>query len=611
MGLVSKSIPNLINGISQQPDELRLESQGEIQENGLSDVVDGLKKRPPAKFIKKLVKTKSSYTTGVLTTGNTEPLDVSDCYITTYKRSETEQYTVVIKPHASTPVIYVYDQNGNLNYESGAGSWDWSSGSCVFVKTNTDDTSYLAETNGTKNDITSTSVSDYTFIVNKKKVVEQDPVVEPKETGYKALVYLKSVNYSRNYRVKVTSKKDNTETLAAHAQTSAGNSANTTDETQLRVGEVIKKLTGDVGSFGLKDDLNMISTGSYSNAIAAYPESVPFTTNQFDGTAQTLRLNDTCTNTFYNNARVFNIVEPSNGQFPTDITVLVGNSIIPYAGSTAQAVVDNASATDSYISKAPTDGWVFNKHVTANAQERGAILLPQNAMSKTSGQEYTYPAPYRGYTEVYNTSSITYNAFISPSPNDDEPYFVITTTEDGQIGDFNIQVTDDDGGSNLKAFKDNAKSFTDLPNQCVSGYRIKVAGDNNQKEDDFYVVFTGTGGSGVWRETVAPNLKNNFNKATLPHTLKQLRDSSSNNLYFEFTQGSNEEGKGWSPRMAGDDDSNPFPSLLNQTISDIFFHRSRLGIISGENVIFSETNNFFNFFRTTVRTLLDTDPIIV
>ena len=61
MGLVSKSIPNLINGVSQQPPALRLDSQGEVQENGLSDVVDGLKKRPPSKFLKKLVKCKSSW----------------------------------------------------------------------------------------------------------------------------------------------------------------------------------------------------------------------------------------------------------------------------------------------------------------------------------------------------------------------------------------------------------------------------------------------------------------------------------------------------------------------------------------------------------------------
>ena len=56
MALVSKSIPNLINGVSQQPPTLRLESQGEEQENGLSDVVDGLKKRPPTEFIKTLIR---------------------------------------------------------------------------------------------------------------------------------------------------------------------------------------------------------------------------------------------------------------------------------------------------------------------------------------------------------------------------------------------------------------------------------------------------------------------------------------------------------------------------------------------------------------------------
>ena len=46
MGLVSSSIPNLLNGVSQQPAPLRQPTQAEIQENALSDVADGLKKRP-------------------------------------------------------------------------------------------------------------------------------------------------------------------------------------------------------------------------------------------------------------------------------------------------------------------------------------------------------------------------------------------------------------------------------------------------------------------------------------------------------------------------------------------------------------------------------------
>ena len=52
--LVSSSIQNLLNGISQQPDTVRLPNQANIQENGLSDVVFGLGKRPPTEHIAKL-----------------------------------------------------------------------------------------------------------------------------------------------------------------------------------------------------------------------------------------------------------------------------------------------------------------------------------------------------------------------------------------------------------------------------------------------------------------------------------------------------------------------------------------------------------------------------
>ena len=52
--LISASIQNLLNGISQQPDSVRLDNQGAIQENALSDVVYGLGKRPPTEHIAKL-----------------------------------------------------------------------------------------------------------------------------------------------------------------------------------------------------------------------------------------------------------------------------------------------------------------------------------------------------------------------------------------------------------------------------------------------------------------------------------------------------------------------------------------------------------------------------
>ena len=81
---------NLINGVSQQPETLRLGSQGEVQENGLSSVVEGLK-RPPTDFIKRI--TTSTYT---------------NPFIHTINRDTNERYVVIITQNA----IKVYTIDG-------------------------------------------------------------------------------------------------------------------------------------------------------------------------------------------------------------------------------------------------------------------------------------------------------------------------------------------------------------------------------------------------------------------------------------------------------------------------------------------------------------------
>ena len=54
MPLISRTIPNLVQGVSQQPEILRLNSQATEQINGFSSVVEGLKKRPHTTHIAKI-----------------------------------------------------------------------------------------------------------------------------------------------------------------------------------------------------------------------------------------------------------------------------------------------------------------------------------------------------------------------------------------------------------------------------------------------------------------------------------------------------------------------------------------------------------------------------
>ena len=129
MALVSRTIPNLVQGVSQQPEVLRLNSQASEQINGFSSVVEGLKKRPNTSYVAKL--SSSSF-------GN--------CFIHTINRDTNERYILVI----TNGSIAVYDIDGTAK----------------TVVNQTNATNYLSSSDPKANFVCMT-VADYTFIVNK------------------------------------------------------------------------------------------------------------------------------------------------------------------------------------------------------------------------------------------------------------------------------------------------------------------------------------------------------------------------------------------------------------------------------------------------------------
>ena len=169
-------------------------------------------------------------------------------------------------------------------------------------------------------------------------------------------------------------------------------------------------------------------------------------------------------------------------------------------------------------------------------------------------------------------------------------------------GDFEIRVTDSRSNGFIQAFKDSTLRFAELPGAGPTDAKdmiIKITGDNSKFADDFYVKLTDET-KGIYEETVATGLQNSLDPSTMP--LQIIKET---NGTFSIKQA------GWSSRVAGDDDSNPFPSFVGSTLSDIFFHQNRLGVLSEESVIFTEAGKFLNWFRPTVLNLLDTDPIDV
>ena len=162
-----------------------------------------------------------------------------------------------------------------------------------------------------------------------------------------------------------------------------------------------------------------------------------------------------------------------------------------------------------------------------------------------------------------------------------------------------------------------ADNISDLPVVCVAGVVVKIVGDVEINQDDYYVKFetanSSAQGKGSWVETVAPNSEYKIDVNT---PMKLVNTSANNFTLYPMPLGE---------RTVGDDDTNPIPSFVGSSISNVFLFKSRLGFLSEDAVILSEsgfggtvasatiptTRQSFNFFRTTVTTLLDSDPIDV
>ena len=155
-----------------------------------------------------------------------------------------------------------------------------------------------------------------------------------------------------------------------------------------------------------------------------------------------------------------------------------------------------------------------------------------------------------------------------------------------------------DGYNNQAAFGiiKSTQRFTNLPASAPEGFTVKITGEKGSNTDDYYVRYDAE--TQVWRECVRPGLKNHIKNSTMPHVLVREADGT-----FTFKEAE------WNAREAGDEDSNPLPSFIDNTINDIFYHRNRLGFLSGENVILTRSADFFNFWMASAMEVQDTDPI--
>lgn len=189
--------------------------------------------------------------------------------------------------------------------------------------------------------------------------------------------------------------------------------------------------------------------------------------------------------------------------------------------------------------------------------------------------------------------------------------------------DFTVSASDDLNNKAIAAVHKQTQLFSDLPTRAPRDFLVKIIGSVEDEGQGYWVEFKTTGdqGQGHWEESRIKTEVHRIDGNTMPHVLNRLQsadymtDDNPNGVYFKFTEAS------WDERKIGDDLVAPFPTFVsewdNETnlpttqryIHTLAFHKNRLVFTSDENVILSESGNFWNFFKTTAQIVKDSDRI--
>ena len=174
MGVVSRSIPTLLRGVSQAADSTKQADHADIQVNANSSPVQGLTKRSGTQFVTSL----SSSTVG-------------NVHIQTINRDANERYIAVF----SNGDVKVYDLAGNEK-----------------TVTKPDGVTYLA-TSTPRDVIKTVTIADYTFVVNSSIAVEMDTAVSA-GSSTAAIVFINQVVDKTTYSVTVDGNTATDDTAA-------------------------------------------------------------------------------------------------------------------------------------------------------------------------------------------------------------------------------------------------------------------------------------------------------------------------------------------------------------------------------------------------------------
>lgn len=172
-----------------------------------------------------------------------------------------------------------------------------------------------------------------------------------------------------------------------------------------------------------------------------------------------------------------------------------------------------------------------------------------------------------------------------------------------------LSFSDGGDGSSVKSMWREVSKVEDLPYGAPDGKVVKIRPNNG--EDAFYMkaeVTNGGFGKATWRESTQV--------VTQPVFMFLIGTVSAGTLVVASDPVALNAATGMtvpklSARITGDPTSSPAPNFLGKEVTYVGTFQDRLVVVSGSIVNMSRTGDYFNFFRTSVLTVKDDDPVEV
>ena len=616
MASITQQVGNYKSGISELPDELKVPGQVVDLKNAIPDITRGCIKRPGSDLIAAI----SPSTAG--TGGKWFPIYTE----------QDEQY------------IGQVATNGVVNI------WRCSDGALIPVDyanvAGTNLATYLVHTN--PEDIQPLTINQTTFFANRTKTVamKTDSANKTPVLVNEAFISLRTITYGKQYSLDVFDPTNHstvtynrataieaeedvdTSGIAGYSNDGKceGMSKHTVSPTATNSGTPYSQ--GGTGKSNLRYEMDVRCTpvpqpGSVSSA---YDDSYqPHVTLQFGGEGWST--NDTHTYV-------------SNKGLETQIKVTAHVAITSRANvalvrpePTASNALENVSAESILAGMKNAIDAITGTGITATVSGNGLHLhraTPFNVTTSETQLMDIITSTANSAEDLPKTCRHGYIVQVINSGEDQDDYYLkfkvnniaednsvaatyaragttITVTSNGHgLSNGDTIIADFTSGAGTDGFYTVANVATNTFEVTDSASGTISAGTSMEYTPNRY-------GEGIWEECAAPNLDVKFDVDTMPLELKRVLpgtfsingggSTSYANGAFRFDYPS------WDDRVVGDDLTNPKPSFVDNKINKIFFFRNRIGLLSGENVILSRVNDFYNFWAKTAFTIANADPI--